>query len=322
MSGRYSFSLPEPQARDGWFRVGNVDVTTSVLVAALGVLSMVLYAIDPDIVAEGVFVPEFVRQGEVWRLVLWPLVNLPGIFPLLGLVVFWYFGRFVEDHMGRVPFTVLVVAMTVLPALVVTIVNTTNDPELAQISRWTTSSSSVSLLGLGMLCIFTASNPNAPFFFNIPGWVIAVALVAMNLLGIIGQRAWADLVLLVLVIAVGLFGARQRGMAEELTFIPRFSFLSGGPVSPYGEIGSARPKRSRPKRGGRGGRGAAHPGTTPGSGTVVSGPWGTIAGSGPTPLEQAELDSLLDIISERGVDSLTPYERQRLDELRRRLRGS
>lgn len=319
MSGRYSFSLPEPQARDGWFRVGNVDVTTSVLVAGLGVLSMVLYAIDPDIVANGVFVPELVRQGEVWRLVLWPLVNLPGIFELLGLVVFWYFGRFVEDRIGRVPFTVLVLAMTVIPALVVTVINTTNDPELGQITRWTTSSWSVSLLGLGMLCIFVASNPNAPFFFNIPGWVIAVALVAMNLLGILAERAWADLVLLVLVIGVGIFGARQRGMAEELTFIPQLGFLTGGPPSPYDEVGSARPKRRRPKRGGRGG---VVPGTTPGSGTVVSGPWGSIAGSGPTPLEQAELDSLLDIISERGVDALTPRERQRLDELRRRLRGS
>jgi len=92
--------MPEPQARDGWFRVGNVDVTTSVLVAALGLVSMVLYAIDQDIVAQGVFVPELVREGEVWRLVLWPLVNLPGIFELLGLAVFWYFGRFVEDRMG------------------------------------------------------------------------------------------------------------------------------------------------------------------------------------------------------------------------------
>ena len=308
--------MPEPQARDGWFRVGNVDVTTSVLV---GLVSMVLYAIDQDIVAQGVFVPELVREGEVWRLVLWPLVNLPGIFELLGLAVFWYFGRFVEDRMGRVPFTVLVVAMTVIPALVVTIINTANDPDLGQITRWTTSSWSVSLLGLGMLCIFVASNPNAPFFFNIPGWVIAAALVAMNLLGILAERAWADLVLLVLVIGVGLFGARQRGMAEELTFIPQFGFLTGGPPSPYGEIGSAKPRRRKQKRGRRG---APHPGTTPGSSTVVNGPWGSIAGSGPTPLEQAELDSLLDIISERGVDSLTPQERKRLDELRQRLRGS
>lgn len=318
MSGRYSFSLPEPQARDGWFRVGQVDVTTSVLIAALGVLSMVLYAISPDLVAEGVFVPEMVRQGEVWRLVLWPLVNLPGIFELLGLVVFWYFGRFVEDQIGRVPFTVLILAMTVVPALVITLINVTNDPALGQITRWTTSTWSVSLLGLGVLCIFCASNPNAPFFFNIPGWVVAVALVAMNVLQIVAIRAWANLLLLVLVIGVGLFGARQRGMAEELTFIPRFAVFSGGPPSPYGEIGSARPKRRRSKRGDRG----AHPGTTPGAGTVVTGPWGSIAGSGPTPLEQAELDSLLDIISERGVDSLTPRERERLDELRRRLRGS
>ena len=44
----------------------------------------------------------------------------------------------------------------------------------------------------------------------------------------------------------------------------------------------------------------------------------------PTPddlLRQAEIDVLLDKISEHGLDSLTADERRRLDEHSRRLRG-
>ena len=43
--GRYQFSMPERPSRDGWFRIGTVDVTTTALLVGLGVLSMFLYAI-------------------------------------------------------------------------------------------------------------------------------------------------------------------------------------------------------------------------------------------------------------------------------------
>src|SRR5690606_1604149 len=119
-------------------------------------------------------------------------------------------------------------------AIIVTLVNVANKPDVAELSRWTTSTFSVSLLGLGMLCIFCLTNPNAPFFFGIPAWVMALALVAMRVLQIVAYRSWADLLLLFLVIGVGLFGARQRGMLGDYEFIPRFGFLSGGPASPYG----------------------------------------------------------------------------------------
>ena len=31
VTGRYSLNFPEPRQRDGWFRVGNLDVTTTAL---------------------------------------------------------------------------------------------------------------------------------------------------------------------------------------------------------------------------------------------------------------------------------------------------
>ena len=103
-------------------------------------------------------------------------------------------------------------------------------------------------------------------------------------------------------------------MLDVLGFIPRFRALGGPPASPYGELGSARPKRSGRSRGRTASRGSR-------SGeAVVEGPWARTGG--PTPLEQAELDVLLDRISAGGIDSLTAAERARLNDLSKRMRGS
>lgn len=305
MAGRHEFSLPSPRERDGWFRVGQVDVTTTVLITAIGVASMFVYAINRSWLSYGVFVPEFVRQGEVWRLVLWPLVNPPlGLWDLIGLVFFWYFGRFVEEGMGRLPYTKMVIAATVIPAAVVTLVNAANDPLAMGPARWTTASYSVDLLGLAALVIFVTSNPGARFFFNIPGWVIGVVAVGLRLLTATAERQWATLLLLVLVLVVSTFGARQRGLCSELSFIPQ---LAGSPS------GGRQRRQPKPRRS---------------SGRVVEGPWKgretTVEpprrSGGLTPLEQAELDTLLDLIADGGIGSLSPADRARLNELSRRLR--
>lgn len=312
MAGRYEFSLPTPHQRDGWFRVGEVDVTTTVLITGLGVLSMILYAISPPLLGHGVFIPELVRNGEVWRLVLWPLVNPPlSLWDLIGLLFFWYFGRFAEEGMGRIPYTRMVIAATVLPAAVVTLVNAANDPLAMGPARWSTASYSVDLLGIAALVIFVTSNPGARFFFNIPGWVIGLVAVGLRVLTATADRQWATLLLLTLVLATAVVGARQRGLCSELSFIPQLG-------------------RSGPQGGGRSGRAARGPRRRGrGRGQVVEGPWGRSEtrvdvprrSSGDlNPLEHAELDSLLDLISERGIGSLSEAERARLNELSKRLR--
>lgn len=309
MAGRYEFSLPTPHQRDGWFRVGEVDVTTTVLITGLGVLSMVLYAVSPPLLGHGVFVPELVRQGEIWRLVLWPLVNPPlSLWDLVGLLFFWYFGRFVEEGMGRLPYTKMVIAATIIPAAVVTLVNAANDPLAMGPARWSTASYSVDLLGIAALVIFVTSNPGARFFFNIPGWVIGLVAVGLRVLTATADRQWATLLLLALVLGVAVVGARQRGLCSELSFIP--------------QLGRSDPSGRAPRRTGRGPR-------RRGRGQVVEGPWRRSEtridvprrSSGDlNPLEHAELDSLLDLISERGIGSLSETERARLNELSKRLR--
>ena len=97
-------------------------------------------------------------------------------------------------------------------------------------------------------------------------------------------------------------------MCDVLSFVPRWSKLAA--ASPYATNPTSTGRRRKgPKRT-----------KATGGPSVVQGPWGAPTG-GPTPLEQAELDVLLDKIGQSGIGSLTKQERQRLDELSRKMRG-
>jgi hypothetical protein len=310
MSGRYGFSMPEPRQREGWFRIGSIDMTTTACVVAAGLLSMLLYAIDPATAFKLAYESGLVRDGEFWRMVTWPLLNPPDIWLLIGLAFFWWIGHAVEEDLGRKAMAVLLVCMAVIPTAIVTLLNIRNETGNGQ---WSAFSYGATFLSLGVFTIFAAEHPTLRLVFNIPAWVFAAAYVFIAVLQYTGARAWAELILVLLVIVVGCVGARQRGMLDNLDFIPRWHRLAGPPRSPYGEVRSAQPKSKR-------GRGSRRSKGTSAPGSVVTGPWEQP--TGPTPLEQAELDVLLDKISATGIDSLTTHEKDRLNALSRKMRGS
>jgi len=291
--GRYQFSLPERPSRDGWFRVGNIDVTTTALMVGLGILSIFLYAIDRTLVGRMVFSGYLVRDGDVWRLATWPIanpLNQQGLWIVLTLAFFWFVGHRIEDHIGRSRFTWLLATMTIVPAALVTIIQF----DVPYVSY------GLSVLGIGLLVIFALDNPTAMFFFGIPAWVIAAIYVGIDALRYLGDRAYEPLMLEMAVIVIGLFGARQCGLLSHLQFIPQ---VMG--KRPHGV------KAGRGKAGKRKG--------TMGGPTVVSGPWAPEPAH--TAADQTELDLLLDKISANGIDSLSKTEKARLNDLSKKLRG-
>lgn len=288
--GRYQFSLPERRQRDGWFRIGTLDVTTTAFMVLGGVASMFWYAIDKASLFKLVYFGFFVRDGELWRVVTWPLVNPPNnIWVVLTLAFFWFVGHQVEDRIGRRRFTILLLAMTALPAALVTVMKF-DDGYGAY---------GLSILGIALLCVFALDNPGAMFFFGIPAWVLAAVYVGIDVLRYLGDGAYEALVLEIAVIVIALGGARQFGMLDEIAFIPR---VGGG--RPAGASSRA-PQRSRSKKG---------------NGDVVAGPW-TAPAPTHSPLEELELNQLLDKISASGMDSLSKQEKARLNELSKKLRG-
>ena len=299
---RFQFSVPPRRGPDdGWFRVGTFEVGTAVLVVGLGVLSMFVYAIDktflrhlwllPDRIVVGpVVVENGVRQGQLWRLVTWPLVNEPSLTAVIILAIFWFFGRDLERAMGRVRFSWFVLLLVVVPGVIAT--------GLALLfSGLNDSAAGLRFVELGVFVAYIVRNPQARFFFGIPGWVIAAVFVGIDLLQFVGDRLWFSVLLEVTSIATALLGLRAMGFAEEAPWIPRLPLPAG-----RGGGGPApKPKRRRSE----------------GGSTVVTGPW---SGSVPDFVDQEEIDRLLDKVAATGLASLTKEERGRLEAASRRKR--
>jgi hypothetical protein len=143
--------------------------------------------------------------------------------------------------------------------------------------------------------------------------VLGAVFVGIEVLQLLGLREEEGIVFLFVTIATAALTARSMGLATSLPWIPKIPWPGSG--------ASARRRRTpRPRSGG---------------GDVVAGPWSTSARTGPSrgstlpqppsPTgsdgDQAELDALLDKISERGMDGLSSDEKRRLNELSKRMRG-
>jgi hypothetical protein len=256
-------SFPEPRRRDGWFRVGNIDVTTTALLCALSLASMVLYAISLTAFRKLVFIAPLVRNGELWRLITWPIASEPSIWVLIGIVFFWIFGHYAEETIGKNRFAGLVALVVIVPAALVTLV-----PGLDV----TAGSAGLSLLGTVMLVLFAAERPNAPFFFGIPAWIIAAVFVGLDVLRYTGNRWWGVLIQELLMLLLALVMVRQWGHLSDLTFIPRFTKGGGQKKS------AGRRKQSRDFD------------------RVVTGPW-----AAPNLSDQDEMDRLLDKMNTVGL---------------------
>ncbi len=99
---------------DAWFRLGRFDVSSTVLLVIIGAIGVVVSAFVPALVQGGHFSPQLVLQGEVWRSFTWPFVAGPDLWTILTLAMLWYFGRDLENQIGRRPMMSLYIALWAL----------------------------------------------------------------------------------------------------------------------------------------------------------------------------------------------------------------
>jgi membrane associated rhomboid family serine protease len=292
MAGRFAFQMPERRHESQpWFRLGQLDVSTTVLVTLMCAVSMVVWAVNPRFLEPLALIPSRVFELQLWRVVTWPIPTQPTFWTIITLAIFWYFGREIEGLLGRNRFAWFLVLVTVIPGIIATLVN------LPQFG--------LRPIQFAVFLTFIAQYPFARFFFGIPAWALGAVFLGLETLQLLGLRDQRGLIFLFVTLATAAVVARSYGLAPTLArFVPAL------PV-PGSDVSSERrpkPKRARPAR--SSGR------------TVVDGPWG---GASPVPSAdsvsmQAELDGLLDKISANGIDSLSSDEKRRLNDLSKRLR--
>jgi len=286
------YTSPSQGPDEPWFRVGTVEVTTTVIICALSSAAMFVWAISKKLVSHLDLISPYVLEGQVWRLVTWPIANGPSLGAVLGIVMMFLFGREVERSLGRTRFLWFTAALTLVPAAIGVALD---------ISFF----GGLFLLEMGMFATFIATFPNATGFFGIPLWVFGVVFIGIQVLQLAGGRAWGWLTIVVVEVALSLLGARAFGLSP-LEWIPKVPLPASLAGPTQRRKGSKRPRKPKTK---------GHATVTPIRPT----------GQRSTPtaadlLRQAEIDVLLDKISAHGLSSLTPEERRRLDEHSRRLR--
>lgn len=307
MPDRYSYSSPWAGGNQPWFRVGQLDVTTTVAVIGLGVFSMLIWAIEGaerTISRQLYLTPQelpgvgSVLEGQIWRLVTWPIPNEPDFWTIILFAIFYMLGTQLENLLGRTQFLWFLVALTVIPALVVTLFD-------LLFSGFIGIGAGLRFVELGVLLAFVAQYPTARFWPGIPAWVLGAIVIGLEFLQALGDRNDFNLVLLFTTVAVSLIGIRSFGHADELPWVPRVSL-------PSFVTGQGRP--SRPASGSGGGRSRRRRGRGRSNLSAVPSP------SAGDAMADMEIDALLDQVAEQGLDSLTKEQRKRLEEHSKRLR--
>lgn len=281
---------------DPWFRIGNFDVTTTAFMVGAGFIWLFIWTAEGGLgplSSALVFNTDDVLGGQIWRIVTWPLPNGPGIWPVLTLIILFMLGTQLESRMGRRPYTFLIGALVLIPALVSTVFGLITP--FGGVYSW-------NFVEIGVLIAFAAAFPTARFFFGIPAWALVGFFIGIQLLVLITERDTGGLIFFVVLVAVALIGVRSLGFADEVEWIPSIAL----PASLTGQ--TSRPtKAAKTKRSSRASKSHL---------TAVPSPTDKVNEA----LNDREIDELLDQVSADGIDSLTKTQRKRLEEHSKRLR--
>ena len=286
-----SYRLSPSGGSEPWFRLGRIEVTTTVaaiLVVVAGWLTWVIGG--PGMPTALAFWPEGLATGDVWRLVSWPLADAPSLFGVINLFFFWYFGSDLEGQVGRSNMLRLLLGIAAALMISTTLLSLPLG-------------SSLMLAGLGtvqftVFLIWIAENPRRPFFFGIPAWMIGAILLGLQVITLLGVRGWPNLLSLLLGLALSAIVARRVGLLGDQGWIPG--------------------RRRRP-RSARAASAQQHPAGR------ASAPRGAARKEAKAAQraqsDRERLDALLDRISAEGIGALSDSERKELMALRDRLRG-
>jgi membrane associated rhomboid family serine protease len=295
VAGRFAYSKPNRRGpNDPWFRVGTLDIGSAALLALMCAVSVFVYAFEPaggnPALSKGQDKPILrslmLLPDKVRQGRVWRVVTWPLANGLDEAILWVIISIAVLWYFGsRLEEQVGRAPFTRFLLMIIVIpglVGTALDLPQA----------GVHTVQLVVILTFIAEYPNIRFFFGIPAWVLGAVYVAAEVLQLSGEGAAKALLFFVVSLVVGALSARSVGMLEGFQWIPKIAMPRR----------DRRPKRSRRP-------------------AVVTGPWG---GSSTNTLsaDQSELDDLLDKISASGMGSLSKREKERLNELSKRLRGS
>lgn len=277
-----------PQSKDHlpltWWK--RTPVYLAAVVAAVGLLSMVITAIAMSVDSQWAYHIAFSYEGFIHQLKLWtPLtyvfLNPPSIWVVIGTFLLWRFGEQVERFLGRRAFVNLLLVLLATPPLLILLMG------LVGWQSWF--AAGIEDLELGVFLAFVALYPRAQLsviIATIPAWVMAAVIVGVRALQWLSIRNWGGLVVLAgIVLVAWAFVRYEQGQWS---------------------VGTLRNWLRRKKK---------RPSSTENSDLTVLPPYREDRGES-RPSKRADaskVDAILEKISTQGMQSLTSEERRLLE---------
>jgi membrane associated rhomboid family serine protease len=266
--------------------LGRIPLYVATLLVIIYVAVMVVLALFqagdvPDFTHLLVYEPDAVLgHFQFWRFLTYPLVNGPSIWFAVEMYLLYSFGREVERFIGRTSFGMLYLTLVVLgPCLL-----TAASPFVGGLPGLAGSQT----VNFAVFIAFCSIYPNVEIFFTFKAKWIAAVFLGITSLQLLAEHANVlCLVFWATCLAAFLFIKYLRGHIRI-----RFSLRD-----------YLRQRRSR-----RSLRAVPKPRPTP-------------QGKPPTPRDDVieSIDPLLDKIAKHGIASLTPREREKLEQARAEL---
>ncbi|GHC45868.1 rhomboid family intramembrane serine protease [Roseibacillus persicicus] len=279
--GSYGYGSRGENWQPPLFRIGKLPINVTGLVILLEVIGMLAVVIAPENTQSlAVFAPGEFLSGSFWQVVSYPFFEAPSVWLLLGLFFFYSFGGMVENALGRGRYVRLLLAVSLTPAVVVTIASLLGLPGILVGSH---------LPHLAVFVAAIAMMPNAPMaFFGFPIKWLAVAFVGISLLQFAMMRNWGAFLALIAVAYIAMWWMRQAGHVSQWGVVE--------------DVMGPRSKRKRPSRK------KASKKKKPVYEKKLK-PRAKVASS-----NRKDIDRILDKINEHGLHSLTEEERQTLQK--------
>jgi len=204
------------------FWVSGRAVYVNTLFVALHVAAFVIVAIlisnyGSDILVSLALIPSAIFHGQVWRLVSY------GIFPpgtgwdvfnfIIAMILLIFFGRQVEQYIGRVSYLYFYIALVLIPAVLLCLLSLTGMNTI-YLNGYATI--------FGVFIAFAALYPGMElniFFVNMSAALWAYVLLGAYSVADIAWHEWPGLIALWIDAAVGYFGMRLVGAGYGATWL-------------------------------------------------------------------------------------------------------
>jgi hypothetical protein len=154
-----------------------------VLVVSMIVTALLRFGRADELLGWLMFNSERVRAGEVWRIFSYGLVNQPGIFFAIDMLMIVWFGREVEKLFGWRKFLLLYGGVYLLLPLLFT-----------AISPWMPSAFAGEMAGFSIFIAFATIYPNVGILFTLLAKWVAAILVGLYTLIALADHSWVLLI--------------------------------------------------------------------------------------------------------------------------------